>query len=114
MAGWRFLLDENVDPKVARYLEKEGLSAEHVRGALGQGADDADDVLPYARERDSIVVTSDVSDFASLPDTVHVGVILLYDDTLSAYQVSSGLLELVETYSERSSFSGTEVLDEWV
>jgi len=36
MAGWRFLLDENVDPKVARYLEKEGLSAEHVRGALGQ------------------------------------------------------------------------------
>jgi len=62
MAGWRFLLDENVDPKVARYLEKEGLSAEHVRGALGQGADDEDDVLPYARERDSIVVTSDVSD----------------------------------------------------
>jgi len=41
-------------------------------------------------------------------------VILLYDDTLPAYQVSSGLLELVETYSDRSSFSGTEVLDEWV
>ena len=24
MSGWRFLLDENIDPKTATYLEKEG------------------------------------------------------------------------------------------
>jgi len=49
MAEWRFLLDENVDPKVARYLEKEGIEAVHVRDELGQGADDDDDVLPELR-----------------------------------------------------------------
>ncbi len=34
MAAWQFLLDENIDPKVATYLEKEKLSAEHVRDTL--------------------------------------------------------------------------------
>jgi predicted nuclease of predicted toxin-antitoxin system len=51
MADWQILLDENIDPKVATYLEKEALVAKHVRDALGQGADDEDDVLPYARKR---------------------------------------------------------------
>ena len=46
MVEWRFLLDENVDPKTAHYLEKEGIRAEHVRDALGQGANDETDVLP--------------------------------------------------------------------
>ena len=40
MSAWGFLLDENVDPKVATYLDKEDLHAEHVRDALGQGATD--------------------------------------------------------------------------
>jgi hypothetical protein len=34
MSGWRFLLDENTDPKTAMYLEKEEIHAEHVRDAL--------------------------------------------------------------------------------
>jgi len=37
MGEWRFLLDENVDPKTATYLEKEGIHAKHVRDALWQG-----------------------------------------------------------------------------
>jgi predicted nuclease of predicted toxin-antitoxin system len=53
MSEWRFLLDENIDPKVVAYLEKEDLYAEHVRDALGQGADDEADVLPHARETTS-------------------------------------------------------------
>ena len=40
MSEWRFLLDENIDPKTATYLEKEGIRAEHVRDALWQGADE--------------------------------------------------------------------------
>lgn len=35
MAEWQFLLDENIDPTVATYLDKEGLYADHVRDALG-------------------------------------------------------------------------------
>jgi predicted nuclease of predicted toxin-antitoxin system len=49
---WRFLLDENVDPKTARYLEKEDVYVEHVQGALGLGADDTEDNPPVCtRER---------------------------------------------------------------
>jgi predicted nuclease of predicted toxin-antitoxin system len=46
MAAWRFLLDENIDPKVRTYLQKEGVFAAHVRDTLDQGADDEADVVP--------------------------------------------------------------------
>ena len=87
---WRFLLDENVDPKTARYLEKEDVYVEHVQGALGLGADDTEEILPYARENDLIVVTSDVSDFGRLDPATHAGVVLLYDDTMRAYRIATG------------------------
>lgn len=46
MSEWRFLLNENIDPKVATYLDKEDLFAVHVRDALGEGADDEDECPP--------------------------------------------------------------------
>ncbi|AUX10198.1 hypothetical protein AArcSl_2578 [Halalkaliarchaeum desulfuricum] len=113
MAAWQFLLDENIDPKVATYLEKEELVAEHVRDTLGQGADDKDDVLPYARENGRIIVTSDVKDFGTLPSDTHTGIILLYDDTMPAYRVASALIRLVDTYPSRDEFPGREELDAW-
>ncbi|PSQ43892.1 hypothetical protein BRD07_01020 [Halobacteriales archaeon QS_9_68_42] len=113
MAEWQFLLDENIDPKVATYLDKEGLYAEHVRDALGEGVDDEDDVLPYAREHDLVVVTSDVKDFGNLPSDSHTGVVLLYDDTMPAYRVASALITLVDTYPSRNAFAGREELDAW-
>jgi predicted nuclease of predicted toxin-antitoxin system len=114
MSEWRFLLGENVDPKVATYLDKEGLSATHVRDAVGQGADDEDDVLPYARERDLVVVTSDVTDFGALPSEDHAGIVLLYDDTMPAYRVASALIAMVDAYRSRADFPGREELDAWV
>ncbi|WP_136601778.1 DUF5615 family PIN-like protein [Salinigranum halophilum] len=98
---WRFLLDENIDPKTATHLEKEGIHAEHLRDALWQGADDEADVLPYAREHRLIIVTSDVMDFGGLPLEAHAGLVLLYDDMMPAYQ-------------NRESFGGHEELDPWV
>ena len=86
------MLDENIDPKTGTYLEKEGFHGEHVRDALWQGADDKADVLPYAREHELIIVTSDVKDFGELPSDVHSGIVLLYDDTMPAYQVAAGLI----------------------
>jgi hypothetical protein len=114
MSEWRFLLDENVDTKTAKYLRKEGLHAEHVRDALGQGADDREDVLPYAREHDLVIVTSDVGDFGDLRSDAHAGVVILYDDTMPAYRVASGLLAMVDTYPGRDAFPGYEELDPWV
>jgi predicted nuclease of predicted toxin-antitoxin system len=113
MSEWRFLLDENIDPKVANYLEKENLFAVHVRDTVGQGADDEDDVLPFARENDLVVVTSDVKDFGALSAEAHTGVVLLYDDTMPAYQVASALLTMVDTYPSRTAFAGREELDAW-
>ncbi|WP_435196139.1 DUF5615 family PIN-like protein [Natronomonas sp. EA1] len=113
MGEWRFLLDENIDPKVATYLEKEHVDAEHVRDTLGLGADDEDDVLPYAREQDRIIVTSDVTDFGALPASVHAGIILLHDDTMPGYRVASALIALVDAYPSRDAFGGREILDTW-
>lgn len=114
MSGWRFLLDENIDPKTATYLNKEGIHAEHVRDSLWQGADDEEDVLPYAREHELIIVTSDVKDFGGLSSRGHAGVVLLYDDTMPAYQVAAGLITLTDAYQNRDSFGGREELDPWV
>ena len=114
MGEWRFLLDENVDPKTATYLKKEAIHAEHVRDALWQGADDEADVLPYAVEHDLIVVTSDVKDFSNLDRDEHAGVVILYDDTMPAYDIASGVIAMVDAYPGRDSFSGYEELDPWV
>ncbi len=99
---------------MATYLEKEGIHAEHVRDALWQGADDKADVLPYAREHELIILTSDVKDFGGLPSGAHTGVVLLYDDTMPAYQVAAGLITMTDAYQNRDSFGGREELDPWV
>lgn len=114
MSEWQFLLDENIDPKVAVYLQKEDIVTEHVRDELGQGADDETDVLPYAREQALIVVTSDVKDFGDLPTTAHAGVILVHDDTMPAHRIAFALISLVDTYPSRDAFAGREELDAWV
>jgi hypothetical protein len=114
MSEWRFLLDENIDPKVVTYLEKEDLYAEHVLDTLGQGADDEADVLPHARECDLIVVTSDVAASGPLSDSAHAGIILLHDDTMPGYRIASALITLVDAYPSRDAFAGQETLDVWV
>lgn len=115
MAGeWGFLIDENLEPQIARYLRKEGVHAEHVLDALSAGADDREELLPYAREQDLVVVTNDVTDFSGLPEDEHEGIVVVYDGRLSAFQVSMGLLDIVEAYPGRESLRGYEILDDWV
>lgn len=114
MSRWQFLLDENIDPKAATYLRKEGIHAEHVRDTLGQGADDKEDILPYARRNELIIVTSDVRDFGGLSPDAHAGLVVLYDDTTPAYQVAAGLISMIDAYPNRDSFGGREELDPWI
>lgn len=110
---WAFLLDENVDPKTATYLRKEGVDAEHVRDALWLGADDETDILPYARDSDRIVVTSDLSDFGDVAVADGPGIVLLYDDAMPAYEIAGALLSMVDAYETREAFLGREQLDDW-
>jgi predicted nuclease of predicted toxin-antitoxin system len=112
MSEWAFLLDENIDPKVAKYLEKESVSAVHVRETVGLGAED-NRIMTYARNEGLILVTSDVTDFDSIQASKHAGIVLLYDDTMPAYEVASALITLVYAYPGRSELDGHEILDLW-
>ena len=108
---WRFPLDENIDLKTVTYLREEGVDVEHVRDTLGEGADDEAGILPYVRETDRIIVTSDVSDFDALTSDLHASVVLLHDDTMAAYSVAAGILAMIEAYGNQ--FSGCGQLDPW-
>ena len=46
---WYILVDEDIEPRVVEFLEKEGIRADRVPDVLFQGADDEADVMPYAR-----------------------------------------------------------------
>lgn len=55
---FRFLVDEDLSPKLATALRGEGFEAEHVQETLGKGTSDSE-VLPFAVKREFIVVTND-------------------------------------------------------
>ena len=115
MAGreWKFLLDENMEPQVKSFLASEGYDAEHVQDALSKGARDKPDVLPYARKTDRIIVTSDVKDFGGLDPADHRGIMLLYEQRVSAYEAANAVLDIVDAYGDREPFIA-EPLDEWM
>lgn len=54
-----------------------------------------------------------MTDFGTLPDEVHAGIVLLYDDTMPAYRVASALIAMVDAYPGRDVFAGHEELDAW-
>ena len=110
---WAFLIDENLEPKIAVNLRKEGYQAEHVQNAMGKGVDDMPDVLPYARKHDRIVVTADVKDFAPLPDSEHRGLMLLDNQQTSAYRVTNSILDIIEAYGDCEAFD-KQKLDAWI
>jgi len=112
MSEWAFLLDENIDPKVGKYLEKESISAVHVRETVGLGAED-NRIMTYARNENLILVTSDVTDFDSVKVSKHAGIVLFYDDTMPAYEVASALITLADAYPCRGELDGHEILDPW-
>jgi predicted nuclease of predicted toxin-antitoxin system len=80
----RFLLDENLSPKVGVTLQSEGLDVVHVRDRGLLGATDAV-VLERAFQEDRIVVTSNVDDFVRLARTreIHSGIILVEESGLT-------------------------------
>lgn len=111
---WSFLVDECVDPDVAYQLDSERIVAEAVKDVLGIGADDFDDVLPYAHQHDRILVTSNVTDFRTVDDVEHEGIVLIFDNELRAGQIVTGLRRIVEAYPSREALRGYEKLDQWV
>lgn len=112
---WRFLVDENLDPALATILNQHGFAADHVLDALFEGAGDSEDVLPYCREIEAILVTNDYSDFneATLSPRDHAGVIIVYDKDRPPEEIATEIRRIAEAYGDRDSFRGFDNADDW-
>jgi predicted nuclease of predicted toxin-antitoxin system len=86
----KFIIDEDLSPRVARYLCQEfcfDAIAVRDRGLLG--ATDRE-VLDYAFNEDRILVTANIRDFEKLAGAaeIHAGIVLMQDgDLLVAEQI---------------------------
>ena len=114
--GWRFLVDENLNPAIVAELEARGIEATWVPDALGFGADDLEEILPYCRESGSILVTNNVLDFnpAALEPTDHPGIVIVHDTDMSPQQIAEALERLTLGYGDRHALTGFESADDWV
>ena len=82
----KFIIDEDLSPRVARYLCQEfcfDAIAVRDRGLLG--ATDRE-VLEYAFKEDRILVTANIRDFEKLAAAaeIHAGIVLMQDGDLRA------------------------------
>lgn len=113
-SDWGFLLDENIDRQTAIQLQEHDHRADLVVDVLTPGADDIGDILPYARAEDLIIVTKDVSDFARLHPEEHEGLVLVFNDRLSGFQLAAGILGIIEAYGSRNAMRHREIVDQWL
>lgn len=107
------LLDENVDKGVLGHLRREGYDGDHVVDAIDSGATDRGEILPFARERGSVVVTKD-TDFLALDDDEHAGVVFVENHRRSAYEISTALVRIFDTVPEEELVAGVVYLENWV
>lgn len=113
--GWRFLVDENLNPAIVAEVEALGIEVTWVPDVLGFGADDFEDILPYCRESASILVTNNVLDFnpAVLEPTDHSGIVIVHDPNRPAERIAQELERLIIAYGERREFTGFESAEDW-
>lgn len=78
MSEAKFLIDENLSPKLVDHLASKGLAAQHVVYVGLSGCTDPE-VWRYAYEHDQIVITLNVEDFLQLAGNVglHPGLIVM-------------------------------------
>jgi predicted nuclease of predicted toxin-antitoxin system len=112
---WRFLIDENLSPAIARELEDPDIEAEHVLDALFEGADDFDDILPHCRKTETVLVTNNIVDFneADLAAAEHSGVVIVHNKTRPAAEIAGELRAIVTAYPSQDALQGFESADDW-
>jgi len=109
--GWSFLVDENTGRQVVSELSND-YTAEHVGEVRWPGADDFNDILPYARAHDRVIITKNYRDFN--PGVGHCGIIIA-DDLHQPTEIADGTEEIVAQYPSRKGFHDrVEWLDEWI
>ena len=113
---WSFIIDECLDPMIAERLRANGLDAWHVQevDALGKGADDETEILPSLRQRDAILVSGNVQDFAAMDFEDHEGILLVFDGRRSAVEYVAAIRRLVDRDPDRDALRHREPLDDWL
>lgn len=113
--GWRILVDENLHPNIAAELESLDFQAEHLLDALSGGTDDFEEILPYCRKHDAILVTNNVRDFnfTNLSRDDHAGIIIVHDKNRPPEEIAFEVHRIAEAYPSRDAFLGFESADDW-
>ena len=112
---WRFLIDENLKPTIVTELECYDIAAEYVLDALFEGADDFEDILPYCRRTDTVLVTNNIRDFnvTDLTSADHSGIVIVHDKDRPAAEIAAELREIVAAYPSQDALRGFENADDW-
>lgn len=112
---WAFFVDANLEPRVAEILQEDGYRADFSDYVLDLDADDEDDILPYVRDEELIVITADVKNFARFDESRHEGVFFLDNQRASAYEIANAVLDIVDAYGRPANMQGKkENLDQWI
>ena len=112
---WRFLIDENLKPTIATELDSHDITAEYVLDALFEGADDFEDILPYCRRTETVLVTNNILDFnaTDLTPADHSGIVIVHNKDRPASEIAAELEEIVAAYPNQDALDGFESADDW-
>jgi hypothetical protein len=111
---WYILVDEDIEPRVVEFLEKEGIRADRVPDVLFQGADDEADVMPYARNHNAVLVTANWRDFTRFDPDRHYGCLIEFGQDESAMEITKAVLTAIEHYSNPDNLDGWDKLEYWL
>ncbi|MDZ7687793.1 MAG: DUF5615 family PIN-like protein [Halobacteriales archaeon] len=107
--SYRVLCDENTEPQLVRYLEKQGHDASYVPDVLGKGTTD-DEVARYAEENGSVILTND-KDFLNDESFPDVKVLYYSCSGASAYEIAGKVNEATSYFPDQGSLPRTVWLD---
>jgi len=84
----KFLIDENISPKVAEELRKLGYDAIHVREVRLKGHTD-EEIMTFAKNKGRVVLTLDIdfADIRNYPLGTHSGIIRLKIKSASSKRI---------------------------
>jgi hypothetical protein len=82
VTGVRILLDEHVGRVFERLLRERGYTVEQAKDRFGERTSDAE-LVSWCGKSDTVLLTNNAKDFASLHDEyAHAGILLYYDQSL--------------------------------
>lgn len=111
---WYILVDEDIGRRVVDFLEQEGIRADYVPDVLFQGADDEDDVMPYARENDAVLVTANWRDFTRFEPDRHDGCLVEFGHDETPMEITKAILAAIEHYDDPEKLAGWDKMEYWL